>query len=76
MSSLSAGAKCGLMLTRTMIHNTKAIERIMPGTTPPISSLEIEMPDSEPSSTVNAEGGISMSTAPMAMMGPVAMVGW
>ena len=34
------------------------------------------MPDSEPSSTVSAEGGISMSTAPMAMMGPVASVGW
>lgn len=33
------------------------------------------MPDSEPSSTVMAEGGISMSTAPMAMMGPQAMVG-
>ena len=34
------------------------------------------MPDSEPSSTVRAEGGISMSTAPIAMMGPVASVGW
>ena len=43
---------------------------------PPISSLEIEMPDRLPSSTVSAEGGISMSTAPIAITGPVAMVGW
>ena len=40
-----------------------------------MSNLLIEMPDSEPSNTVNAEGGISMSTAPMAITGPVAMVG-
>ena len=33
------------------------------------------MPERLPSSTVSADGGISMSTAPMAMMGPVAMVG-
>ena len=46
-----------------------------PGRTPPISSLEIEMPDRLPSSTVSAEGGISMSTAPIAITGPVAMVG-
>ncbi len=64
------------MLTRMTIHSTNATERIMPGTTPPISSLEIEMPDSEPSNTVRADGGISMSTAPMAMMGPAAIVGW
>ena len=49
--------------------------RISPGITPPISSLEIEMPDRLPSSTVRAEGGISMSTAPIAISGPVAMVG-
>ena len=47
----------------------------MPGKTPPMSNLEMEMPDKEPSKTVSAEGGINMSTAPMAMMGPVAMVG-
>ena len=39
------------------------------------SNLDIEMPDKEPSRTVSAEGGINMSTAPIAMMGPVAMVG-
>ena len=47
-----------------------------PGTMPPISSFEIEMPDRLPSSTVSAEGGISMSTPPIAMIGPIAMVGW
>ncbi len=46
-----------------------------PAMMPPTSSLEIEMPDRLPSSTVSAEGGISMSTAPIAMIGPVAMVG-
>ena len=46
-----------------------------PGTTPPISSFEIEMPESDPSRTVSAEGGISMSTAPIAITGPVARVG-
>src|SRR2546430_2015856 len=43
---------------------------------PPISSFEMEMPERLPSSTVSAEGGISMSTAPIAMSGPVAIVGW
>jgi len=37
--------------------------------------LEIEMPDRLPSRTVRAEGGISMSTAPIAMIGPVAITG-
>ena len=63
------------MRTRMMIHATKQMDSNKPGTTPPMSSLEIEMPDKEPSKTVKAEGGMSMSTAPMAMMGPVAMVG-
>ena len=49
--------------------------RISPGITPPMRSLEIEMPDRLPSSTVSAEGGISMSTALIAISGPVAMVG-
>ena len=47
-----------------------------PGTTPPISNFEIEIPDRLPSSTVSADGGISMSTAPIAMIGPVANAGW
>ncbi len=34
------------------------------------------MPARLPSSTVSAEGGISMSTPPMAMIGPIAMLGW
>ena len=63
-------------MTRTTMYTTKASDSSNPGTTPPISSLEMEMPDRLPSSTVSAEGGISMSTAPMAMMGPAAMVGW
>ena len=42
--------------------------------TPPINSLEIEIPESEPSNTVSAEGGINMSTAPIAMIGPAAML--
>ena len=52
-----------------------SISKLLVGTMPPTSSLEIEMPDRLPSSTVSAEGGISMSTAPIAMIGPVAMVG-
>ena len=54
----------------------KARLKISPGTTPPINSLEMEMPDRLPSSTVSADGGISMSTAPIAMIGPVAKAGW
>jgi hypothetical protein len=46
-----------------------------PGTTPPISNLEMEMPDRLPSSTVSADGGMSISTAPIAMIGPVASTG-
>ena len=57
------------------MYATKSADRIRPGMMPPISSFEIEMPDRLPSSTVSAEGGISMSTAPIAMIGPVAMVG-
>ena len=45
----------------------------MPGTTPATSSPVMEMPARLPSSTVMAEGGISMSTPPMAMIGPMAM---
>src|ERR1700682_1343477 len=70
-----AGASDGLSFTRTTMYTTNARLRIRPGMTPPISSLEIEMPDRLPSSTVSAEGGISMSTAPIAINGPVAMVG-
>src|SRR3989304_3300033 len=70
------GASAGSSLTRTMMYTTNAALSKSPGTTPPMRSWEIEMPDRLPSSTVRAEGGISMSTAPMAMMGPVAMVGW
>ncbi len=43
---------------------------------PATRSREIEMPDRLPRSTVSADGGISMSTPPMAMMGPIAMRGW
>ena len=70
------GARLGFILTRTMIQATKASASTRPGTTPPISSFEIEMPESEPSRTVSADGGISMSTAPIAITGPVASVGW
>src|SRR6185503_12110859 len=71
-----AGASEGLSFTRTMMYTMNARLSINPGTTPPISSLEIEMPDRLPRSTVSAEGGISMSTAPIAISGPVATVGW
>ena len=57
------------------MYATKSADRISPGITPPISSFEIEMPDRLPRSTVSAEGGISMSTAPIAMIGPVAIAG-
>ena len=42
---------------------------------PPISNPAIEMPARLPSSTVSADGGISMSTPPMPMIGPIAMRG-
>jgi hypothetical protein len=62
-------------LTRTTIQATNATESTSPGTTPPIKSFEIEIPESEPSSTVSADGGISMSTAPIAITGPHASRG-
>src|SRR5215475_541627 len=58
-----------------MMYPTNATLSIRPGTTPPISSFEIEIPDRLPRSTVRADGGISMSTAPIAMIGPVASTG-
>jgi len=42
---------------------------------PPIRSLEIEIPERLPSKTVKADGGMSISTAPIAISGPVAMAG-
>jgi hypothetical protein len=54
---------------------TKATLSSRPGTMPAISSCEIEMPARLPSSTVRAEGGISMSTPPIAMIGPIASFG-
>ena len=48
---------------------------ISPGMMPAMSSPEIEMPARLPSSTVSAEGGISISTPPMPMIGPVAIRG-
>src|SRR5437588_7099277 len=71
-----AGASAGLSFTRVMMYTTKATLRIKPGTTPPISSFDMEIPERLPSSTVSAEGGMSMSTAPIAMIGPVANAGW
>src|SRR4051812_8536450 len=70
-----AGASAGLSFTRVMMYTTNATLRMRPGMTPPISSFEIEMPERLPRSTVSAEGGISISTAPMAMIGPVAITG-
>src|SRR5215510_5224174 len=58
-----------------MMYPTNATLSIRPGTTPPISSFEIEIPDRLPSSTVRAEGGINISTAPIAMIGHVASTG-
>ena len=49
--------------------------RISPGTMPPINSPEIEMPARLPSSTASADGGISTSTLPIAMIGPIAIFG-
>ena len=39
-------------------------------------SSEIEIPLRPPRSTGSAEGGLSMSTPPMAMIGPMASRGW
>ena len=72
----TGGASAGCSFTRTMIQATNVADRMSPGVTPPTSSFEIEMPERLPRSTVSAEGGISMSTAPIAMIGPAAMVGW
>src|SRR3954463_14928730 len=49
--SAVVGASAGVRLTRTTMWVTKATERISPGTTPPISSFEIEMPEKLPRST-------------------------
>ena len=46
-----------------------------PGTTPATSRPEIEMPARLPSSTVIADGGTSMSTPPIAMIGPMPIFG-
>ena len=54
----------------------KTTARIRPGMIPPISKPLMEIPDKLPSNTVRPEGGISMSTAPMAMIGPMARLGW
>jgi hypothetical protein len=75
VSTSVEGASDGFSFTRTTMYAMKSTDRISPGVTPPTSSLEIEMPDRLPSSTVSAEGGINMSTAPMAMTGPAAIVG-
>ena len=45
-----------------------------PGITPPMRRPVIEMPDKPPSSTARPEGGISMSTAPIAFLRKVACV--
>ena len=66
----------GVILTRNTMEQKKITDRISPGTMPPTSSLEMEIPERLPSSTVSADGGISMSTAPIAMIGPVASTGW
>src|SRR3954471_20518911 len=39
------GAIEGVMVTRTTMYATKATERMRPGTTPPMSRCEIEMPE-------------------------------
>src|SRR5262249_18465450 len=69
------GAKAGVNCTRAMMYATNATDNIRPGTMPPISNFEIEIPERLPSSTVSAEGGMSMSTAPIAIIGPAAMMG-
>ena len=49
--------------------------KIRPGTMPPISSPEIEIPARLPSNTASPDGGIRMSTPPMARIGPIAVFG-
>ena len=43
---------------------------------PANKSLVMEMLAKLPNKTISAEGGINMSTPPMAMMGPMANEGW
>ena len=75
-SGSDGGASAGLRQALKMIQPRNISAITMPGTTPAISRPEIEMPARLPSSTVNADGGISMSTPPMAMLGPMARRGW
>src|SRR5215467_5854919 len=49
--------------------------RIRPGTMPPTSRPEIEMPARLPNSTARPDGGIRMSTPPIARIGPIAVLG-
>src|SRR5690606_6582475 len=71
----SAGASEGAILQRRATNNTKRTANSPPGTMPPMSSCDMEMPARLPSMTASAEGGISMAMPPTAMMGPMAILG-
>ena len=43
---------------------------------PAISNFEIDIPARLPSTTASAEGGISMAIPPVAIIGPMAILGW
>ena len=75
-SRSKVGACSGWRKALVMIQTRNIAASNMPGTTPAISRPEIEMPARLPSSTVSADGGISMSTPPIAMIGPIARRGW
>jgi hypothetical protein len=74
--SSEGGASSGLRQALKMIQPRNMAASTTPGTTPAISRPEIEMLARLPSSTVSADGGMSMSTPPMAMIGPMASRGW
>jgi hypothetical protein len=74
--SSSCGALPGTSKALPMMYATKVIDSRMPGTIPANSSLVIDMLERLPNSTIRAEGGISMSTPPIAITGPMANVGW
>ena len=75
-SGSDCGASSGWRQALKMIQPRNIAAIITPGTRPAINSPLMEIPARLPSRTVSADGGMSMSTPPMAMMGPMASRGW
>src|SRR5690554_226757 len=72
----SGGASEGSILQRRATYSRNRTANSTPGTMPPMSNCDMEMPARLPNMTASAEGGISMAMPPTAMMGPIAIFGW